>query len=88
MEPNVSFEEQRLPFSKANFESLALAVGQLLHGLAKDCPDATSNSIGNNETKLTFTRSIKALTRPSGPDLNRDGSICQNSSTALRNQIV
>jgi hypothetical protein len=61
MQPEASFEEQRLPLSRANFESLALAVGQLLHGSAKDCPDATSNSIGNSETKLTFTRSIKTF---------------------------
>jgi hypothetical protein len=57
-----SFEGQRLPLSKANFESDALAVAQLQHGSAKLCPDAISHSTGNNETNATFTRSITVST--------------------------
>jgi hypothetical protein len=62
IEDDASFEGQCLPLSSANFESDALAVPQLRHGSAKDCPAAISHSTGNNETNATFTRSITALT--------------------------
>jgi hypothetical protein len=57
-----SFEGQRSPLSRANFESGLLAVAQFRHGSAKLCPAAISHSTGNNETNATFTRSITALT--------------------------
>src|SRR5262249_39253889 len=57
-----SFEGQRWPLSRANFESGLFAVAQFRHGSAKLWPDAINHSTGNNETKATFTRSITALT--------------------------